>query len=109
MNEAVTSNGERKKRSAKDEEKPGKDIGKKCEEWGDNLDIKVKALEKKIPRPLNALLDALCITVIIAVAAWACTKAGWIDGMPSRRIFAVVFCALYVLSLLYRLFIKSKK
>jgi len=109
MNEAHTSNGERKKCSAKDKEKLEKDIGKKCEEWGNNLDIKVKALEKKIPRPLNALLDALCITVIIALAAWAFTKAGWIGGMPSRKIFAIVFGSLLVLSLLYRLFIKSKK
>jgi len=109
MNETNTSYDKRKKCSAKNEKELGKVIEKKCEEWGDNLDIKVKALEKKIPRPLNALLDALCITVIIAVAAWACTKTGWIGGMPSRRIFAIAFCALFALSLLYRLFIKSKK
>jgi hypothetical protein len=105
MNEADTANGGRKICSAKGGEK----IGKKCEEWGDNLEIKVGALEKKIPRPLNALLDALCITVIVAMATWACAKIGWIDSMPSLAAFAIVFCALFGLSVFYRLFMKSKK
>ena len=34
---------------------------KKCEAWGNSIDQKANAFTQKLPRPVNAFLDALCI------------------------------------------------
>lgn len=51
-----------------------KHMEKKFEAWGNNIDQKVNTFTKKIPRPVNAFLDALCISVLIAGAAWVFKK-----------------------------------
>jgi len=78
-------------------EKRGDDFGKKCD-----------AAFAKLPRPLNSLFDALCLSVIIAFAAWIFTKFGWTGSMPSWGTFGIIFAAIFVLSLIYRYAIKSK-
>lgn len=84
-----------------------KRMEKKFEAWGNSIDQKGNAFEKKIPRPVNAFLDALCMSVLIAGAAWVFKKLSLINNMPSYMMLGIIFCAVFVISLLYRLLIKK--
>lgn len=84
-------------------------LEKKWDAWGNRIDQTVNAFEKKIPRPVNALSDALCITVVVAAAAWILKKLHGISALPSWSTWGIVFAALFVVSLLYRMFFKRKK
>ena len=79
---------------------------KRWEERGEKIERKIDKAVGRLPRWLNSLLDAACITVVILIAAWIIAKLGWIAGMPSWRTFGIVFGSLFVLSLLYRYLIK---
>lgn len=85
----------------------GKEMEKKCEKWGENIEKKIGAFEKKLPKPANAFFDALCISVVIAGVAWLFVKFNWIGKMPSWTTLGIIFCALFVISLIYRLIIKK--
>ena len=103
-----TTNNDKDAQKASDAELE-KRIEKKCEAWGNSIDQKVDGFEKKIPRPVNALLDAVCISVLIAGATWGCKKLSLINNMPSFTTIGIIFCAIFVISLIYRLLIKPKK
>lgn len=85
-----------------------KRIEKKAEQWGSGVEKKIDNFEKKIPAPLNALGDAVCISVVIAAGAWVCKKLGWINDPPSLTALGITFVVVLVLSLIYRLLIKPK-
>lgn len=84
-------------------------IEKKCEAWGNNIEQKITDLEKRMPPPVNAFFDALCISVLLAVCAWIISRIGWIGSMPSGLVFTVIFGAIFVISLVFRLVIKPGK
>ena len=104
----TTDNNDKDAQKAREAELE-KRMEKKCEAWGNSIDQKVDSFEKRIPRPVNALLDAVCISVLIAGAAWGCKKLSLINNMPSYSTFGIIFCALFVISLIYRLLIKPKQ
>jgi hypothetical protein len=81
---------------------------KRVEQWAETLEKKVDHLEKKIPKPLSALLDTLCLGALFIAAAWLMAKFGWIDRLSWRTV-GIAFGSIFVLSLVYRLFGKSTK
>ncbi|NLE68096.1 MAG: hypothetical protein GX608_11815 [Lentisphaerae bacterium] len=98
----------------KDAQKAGgaelaKEVEKKCEAWGENIDKKADALVKKLPPPVNALLDAVCMTVIFAGITWVLVRMNRLPVMPSWKTFGILAGAIFVVSLIYRLMIKPKK
>lgn len=82
---------------------------KKCGDWGRNIEKKFDNFESKVPKPINSFFDALCLSVIIAGLAWLFTKFKWISGMPSWLTFGIIFCIIFLISLIYRLIIKPKR
>ena len=86
-----------------------KRIEKKFEAWGDSLEKKADSFEGKLPRPVNAIFDALCVSVVIAAALWAFKKFNWINNMPPWTTFVIIFLSLLVISLIYRFSIKKGK
>ena len=83
-------------------------VEKKYESWGKDVEGKISAFTRKIPKPVSAFLDALCICVIIAGGAWVFKKFNWINQMPSRTMLGIIFCAIFVISLIYRLIIEPR-
>ncbi len=77
-------------------------IEKRAEEWGRNLEQKIDRLESRIPPPVSALLDVVCVGLLVLGACWLMARFGWIS-MPSRRAFLIVAVAIYVVSLGVRL------
>lgn len=86
-----------------------KKIEQKCEAWGNNVDQKADAFVKSMPAPVNALLDAVCISVLLIGLAWVTEKFSSRDIMPTWNIFGIIFGAIFVISLLYRLVMKARK
>ncbi|MFA7160383.1 MAG: hypothetical protein WC299_13870 [Kiritimatiellia bacterium] len=91
------------------EDKPGERMEQKCEEWVKDIDNKADNFTRKMPPPVNALLDAVCLSVFLAGSAWLCRKLGWIEAMPSWTTLAILFGAIFALSLLIRLLVKNSK
>ncbi len=85
-----------------------KRMEKKCGCWGEKIEKKFDALEKKIPPPLSALGDVLCLGAFILGALWLATKLNWLSKMPSWKILAVCFATIFIISLVYRLFFRKK-
>lgn len=80
----------------------------KWEQKGNELEKKIDTTMARLPRPVNALLDALCISLVIFAAAWTVTKLGWVTELPSWKLIATVFLTIFTLSMIYRFFIKSE-
>lgn len=81
-------------------------IEKKWEKHGEEMEKKIDSAVNKLPRPINALLDAVCITALIAGAMWIVMKIGWRGSFPPWSTFAILAGVVFVLSLIYRYFIK---
>lgn len=91
------------------EGKLGERMEQKCEAWVQDIDRKADNFTKKMPPPVNALLDAVCLSVFLAGSAWLCRKMGWIEDMPSWTTLAILFGAMFAVSLLIRLLVKNRK
>ena len=85
-----------------------KRMEQRAEEWGNNLEKKIKNVEKKIPKPISAFLDGVCLGVIILAVCWLMAKIGWIT-MPAWRTFGIIFVIIFLISLVYRYIFKSSK
>jgi hypothetical protein len=82
-------------------------VEEKWEKRGDELEKKIDKAVNRLPRPVNALLDAVCITAVIAGVMWVVMKIGWRGSFPPWSTFAMLAGAVFVLSLIYRYFIKG--
>ena len=81
-------------------------VEKKWEKRGEEMEKKIDSAVNKLPRPINALLDAACITAVIAGAMWVVMKIGWRGSFPGWSMFAVLAVTIFILSMIYRYFIK---
>mgnify|MGYP003591675984 CR=1 FL=1 len=81
-------------------EKP--DLEQRAEQLGRDLEKKAEALEKRLPAPTAALLDAICLGAVLLAGAWLLTKLGWL-AMITWRMVGIGFALIYVVSLAYRL------
>jgi hypothetical protein len=81
-------------------------IEKRWEKLGEETEKKIDSAVSKLPRPISALLDAVCITAVIAGVMWVIMKIGWRGNFPSWSMFAILAGTVFALSLIYRYFIK---
>ena len=88
---------------------PEQRLEQKCEAWGKGLDRQVDAWTKMIPPPVNALLDAICLTALLAGATLILKKLHWINDLPSGLLWGGIFGGLFGISLLCRLLIKTNR
>lgn len=85
------------------------DIEKKAEDFGRNIEDKINTFEHKAPKPLNAFLDAVCISVCILGISWIIKKLKWTEGMIDWLTLGIIFCSIFAVSLVYRLIIKPRR
>jgi len=82
-------------------------IEKKWEKRGEEIEKRIDSAASKLPKPISALLDAVCVTAGIAAVMWIIMKIGWRGSFPPWSTFAMLAVAVFVLSIIYRYFIKG--
>lgn len=78
-------------------------LEQRAEQWGRDLEHKINRWERRIPRPVSALLDAVCLGLFLPAAGWLLARLGWVP-MPSGRMIFWICVAVFAASLAIRLF-----
>jgi len=58
---------------------------------------------------VSAVGDALCLTSLIIVVAWLLEKLNWAEDILSWNRVITLFCGIFLISLIYRLWIRPRK
>ena len=71
----------------------------KAENFGKNIDKKIK----KLPKPISALGDGVCITVVLFIIYWLLQRFNIISGsLSSIQAWVTIFIGVAVISLIVR-------